>query len=360
MLTQLLLAINESDKMDAVQELKIMPSVKWLQQKARQDIPANKDLEKGSTWQIFYRNIMAEALAKKYHAQGDIYKEALAIGSADNINGNNSNAIDFLHNQTDLKDVEQLYSLMTANKGNAFENYLLNNNSLTLSDVTDFAGTAYLRNYDYTNAVKWLQKSSDKSKTIGKDPFIELLYDREEAFAKEKKTATKLSFAQEMQRLQATAGSDKLNEAKNYYKMALGLYNMTYYGHAWELVQYYRSGSDGYNIPKDATEFQKQYYGCYAAHDMFKKAMDASADKNFKARCLFMMAKCAQKAVQRPRYEDFGYNDYDKYEAAEKQYYPVFMNNKYFPQLRNEFAATAFYKEALTRCSYLRDFVKKK
>jgi hypothetical protein len=140
--------------------------------------------------------------------------------------------------------------------------------------------------------------------------------------------------------------------------MATGLYNMTYYGHAWELVQYYRSGSDGYSIPKGATEFQKQYYGCYAAHDMFKKAMEASGDKNFKAKCLFLMAKCSQKVVGMPRYEDFGSN-YEQYDQASKDYLPKFMNNKYFPQFMKEYSNTAFYKEAYSRCSYLRDFEKR-
>ena len=361
MLTNLLLTINESREMDAAAEKKILPSIKWLQQKAGDDKAVHNNWSDNSAWKIFYRNIMSGALAKKYHVQGDIYKEVLAIGAADNIFGTSSdyNSTEFLHNNTDLKDVEKLYALMTGKSGNELENFLLANNAVTLNKVIDFAGTAYLRNYDYPNAVKWLQKGSDKNSTIGKDPFIDLLYDREEAFSTEKKTATKLSFAQEMQRLQSLAVTDRANAGKTYYRIATGLYNMTYYGHAWELVQYSRSGSDGYAIPKDATEFQKQYYGCYAAHDMFKKAMDASADKNFKARCLFMMAKCAQKIVHRPGYAEFG-DSYDKYDLAEKEYFPLFENNKYFPQLQKEYGTTVFYKEALSRCSYLRDFVKKK
>jgi hypothetical protein len=126
-------------------------------------------------------------------------------------------------------------------------------------------------------------------------------------------------------------------------------------------VQYYRSGSDGYAIPKGATEFQKQYYGCYAAHDMYKKAFDASADKNFKAKCLFMMAKCVQKtASERMSYTDPNYS-YEKADAMEKIFMKKFMNNKYFPQLIKEYSTTKFYEEAYNSCSYLRDFeVKKK
>ena len=72
-----------------------------------------------------------------------------------------------------------------------------------------------------------------------------------------------------------------------------------------------------------------------------------------------MMAKCAQKQVHRPQYEEYT-SDWDKYEAAEKLYWPIFIKNKYFPQFVKEYGNTAFYKEAFSSCSYLRDFVKKK
>jgi hypothetical protein len=363
MLTNLLLAINEDKNFNAASEEKILPSVKWLHDKAVNEKQKN-DWEGNAPWKIFYRNIMSEAIAKKYHSQGNIYKEVLAIGAADKVFSYEGNyvSLDFLHNKTDAKDVEKLYSLMTEKKANNFENYLLQNNALSDADVADFTGTAYLRNYDYGNAVRWLAKSKSENKyKIEKDPFIELLYDQEEKLPSEKKSTTKQAFAQEMLQLQKLAETDKANAAKHYYKTALGLYNMTYYGHTWELVQYYRSGSDGYAIPPDATAFEKQYYGCDAAHDMFKKAMDASADKNFKAKCLFMMAKCSQKIIRKPQYSDFGSNyDYDKYSAAEKGYYITFQNNKYFPMLVAEYGATPFYQEAFSRCSYLRDFVKNK
>jgi hypothetical protein len=153
--------------------------------------------------------------------------------------------------------------------------------------------------------------------------------------------------------------TDKPNAAKYFYKMALGLYNTTYYGHAWNLVEYYRSGSDGYYVPEGATDFQKEYYGCFMAHEYFKRAMTETSDANFKARCLFMMAKCDQKTLQHPQYGDFG-DKYDQYDAAAKTYFEKFKDNKYFPQFVKEYSNTPFYKEAMTSCSYLRDFVKRK
>jgi hypothetical protein len=181
---------------------------------------------------------------------------------------------------------------------------------------------------------------------------------QDSTYAVDKGNFDKRGFLTEMKAL-AEKEKQGSASAEDLFKMASGFYNMTYYGRAWEMVKYERSGADGYYIPKDATPFEKDYYGCFTAESYFKKAMEASADANFRARCLFMMAKCAQKQVPRPQFQDFP-NKYEAFELAEKQYMPLFKNNKYFPQLVKDFSNTAFYKEARNTCSYLKDFVNKR
>lgn len=363
-LTNLLVTINEKEKTDAAFEEQLLPSLQWMEERVKTEKAITVDYWQVQQWRSIYRNLMSEILAKRYHQQGDLAKETLCIGNADwMMKGQQDyygsmNGIDYLRNNLMSKDVERLYALVDNKQPSRFESYLLNHNSVTKKEVVDFAGTSYLREYDYAKAIDWFKRSADK-KAINKNPFVDLLYDREEQLASEKgfKT-TKLAFAQEMLKLDQSAKQPAM-AAKSFYKLALGMYNMTYYGHTWELVQYYRSGSDGYYIPDNATGFQKEYYGVYKAHDYFEKAMNAGTDKNFKARCLFMMAKCAQKQVHQPQYNEYSTN-WDKYDEAQKAYWPNFKNNKYFPQFVKEYGSTAFYKEAFNSCSYLRDFVKRK
>lgn len=371
-LTNLLLTINAKDTIDAAFENQLLPSIKWLQQKAEKEDAVKVDYSEIRQWRTFYRNLMSEVLAKRYHAQGELYKEALVIGAADRIyNNTQANtylmSIEFLHNEMESKDVEKLYALQTSNNKTGYDNYLIKFSAITKADVTDFMGTVYLREYNYATAIKWFNKTKKNEKDpIKTNPFIELLYDQESDLPGEVFKTTKLDFAKEMRRLENLLNTDKSNASKYYYKMALGMYNITYYGHAWQLVQYWRTSTDGYSIPKDANAFQKEYYGCFKAHDYFKKAMNASPDKNFKAKCLFMMARCAQKQLQQPQYKDFPEtdynkgNDYSKYNAAADKYRNQFVNNKYFPQFVKEYKNTSFYKEAYNSCSYLRDFVKRK
>jgi hypothetical protein len=363
-LTNLLITINEKEKIDAAFEEQLLPSLQWLEERVKAEKAGTLDYWQVQQWRSIYRNMMSEILAKRYHQQGDLAKETLCIGAADHIMKGqqdyygSTNGIEFLRNNLVSKDVEKLHAMLEGKQPNKFERYLFGHNSVTKKEVVDFAGTSYLREYDYTRAINWFKKSADK-KAIYKNPFADLLYDREEQLPDEKKLSTsKLAFAQEMLKLEQTAKQPALT-AKNYYKLALGMYNITYYGHTWELVQYYRSGSDGYYIPKDATGFQKEYYGAFKAQAYFEKAMNASTNKNFKARCLFMMAKCAQKQVHQPQYSEYR-TDWDKYEVDQKNYLTKFANNQYFPQFVKEYGNMVFYKEAFSSCSYLRDFVKKK
>ncbi len=365
-LTRLLVKINERKEMDAVLEEYILPDVKWLENMAKKDKKVKDHYYNDSYWKNFYRNLMSEVVAQRYHQQGDMAKEALAYGMAEMRMmypeyDYYSNSIDFLRNKVTQKDVVRLYTLLTKKNPSNFEKYLFRRNPINQTRVIDFMGTAYLREYDYTNAIAWFKKTRHKeSLAIYTNPFIELLNDREEQLPSEVKfKTTKIAFAQEMQRLMAAVKNSKTNQSKNYYKLATGLYNMSYYGHAWKLVQYFRPSTEGYDFPEDASRFEKEYYGCFNAHNYFAKAMNASTDKNFKARCLFMMAKCSQKQLRQPNYYAYK-NDDDRRRKDEAAFFDKFHYNKYFPTFVKEYRNTPFYKEAYNSCSYLRDFVNRK
>ena len=364
MLTNLLVSISSQEKIDASLEADMLPSLKWLygkavasRQKEEKDYSYYYGNNEKNQWPRFYRNLLVDVLSKRYKAQGDLNKAVLAIGAAEKALSEyySAQTVAFLRDEFNGKQAEGLYAFLSSKKFSPYEQFLVNHNQLKIKDVADFAGTAYLRDYDYSNAIIWLQKVPGQNEIIEKNPFIDILFDREERLPGDEITTTKLAYAKEMTRLHGLAKTDKANAAKHLYKLALGYYNVTHYGYAWNLVEYWRSGVDGYFIPKNATAFKKEYYGAFTAQEYFKKAMEASSDKEFKARCLFMIARCSQKQIHKPQYMDF--ENYDEYDLNEKSYYISFMNNRYFPQLQKEYGDTKFYKEALTRCSYLQDFV---
>ena len=214
---------------------------------------------------------------------------------------------------------------------------------------------AHIRQYHFHEALKWASRVKDQELMhLDRNPFADLLLDNQDSiFGFDKGRFDKRTFIAGMAALSDKVDSHKAT-AKDLYRLATGYYNLTYYGRAWELVRYYRSGNEAADIPEDKTDFDNDYYGCYTAEAFFKKAMAASADPEFKARCLFMIAKCSQKQVPLVKW------DAQDWDIRHHEFIDKFENNKYFPQLVAEYGNTAFYREAFNTCSYLQDFVKKK
>jgi hypothetical protein len=383
-LTNILLTISAKEKIDAAFEEQILPSVQWLEKKAKTEKAWKADWHEVNQWKQFYRNLMSEILAQRYHAQGDLHKETLAIGAAEKIfttamdeNAEEyypyygifeTSALNFLRYRLNSKQVEQLHSLMQSGTANKFEQYLIKNNTLSADDVKDFAGTAYLREFNLAKAEEWFKTipaayyKKDPYKTyMAANPFADLIIDTHAPTKQDTVQYSKLSFVQKIRRLEkeASAGTDNEKKAKACYEIAKGYYHMSYWGNSWMLTAYEWHSMDGLKHDSLMQKWEKEYYGVYKAEEYYKKAFTLGKDNSFKARCLFMAAKCRQKQIAVPQYSQ--YKEWEQYQQAEEAYRKkIFRNDEYFAALKKDYAGTAFYKEALNTCSYLKDFALKK
>jgi hypothetical protein len=361
-LTNILVAINQQKNIDAAFEAKLLPSLKWLAQKIT---PVGKEVNYANQnlWDVFYVNLFKAVLAPMYQKQGDVVKYLLCLGHPDKatqVYDWRNVAIDALRNKYTAQQATATYNFLKQNNKSDFENFVTAKNTITANEITDYLGTAYLREADYDNAINWLQKES-ASVVLAKNPFTDLLYDYTNELPTDAKLkTTKLSFAKEMQRLKNLVKTDATNKDKYLYQLATGLYNITYYGYTSEIVTYYRSSVDdnayGGLLFANATNYQKDYYHCQTAYTNYKAAMDASNDKEFKARCLFMMAKCNQKTERRPSYSNYTNQPYEVYQKAEANYYTNFMRNKHLVEFKKQYSNTSFYQEAASSCTYLAYF----
>jgi hypothetical protein len=363
-LVRLLVTINEKQAVDSSFEATLLPSVQWLAGKVKSEGKGTQNYYynewSAGPWKQFYRNLFSEILAKAYHKQGAVEKEALCIGNGESILGSSwiGNTEDFVHNEMATKDLLALNKLLHAAKKSAWEQYCCTHFPMKADAVTDVIAMSHTRDYNFATALEWLNKIKDPGlMKLERNPFGDMLKDnQDDLFAFDKGAFNKTGFVKEMAALM-NKEKQHTATAADLYKLGVGYYNMTYYGRAWQTVKYYRSGSDGYGIPPNATSFQKEYYGCFTAEKYFQKAMQAAADNNVKARCLFMMAKCAQKRIAQPAYD---YNNQAAYDKASTDYMYKFTHSQYFPALQKDYGNTPFFKEAVNTCSYLKDFVEKK
>lgn len=366
LLTNLLVSINEQQIIDVSFEAKLLPSVQWLQQKAVID----------EEWKKFYRNLLKEILATRYRQQKNSVREALCLGSAEKIMFNQAaadngyyygtgEALSFIRLIMNSREAEQLFTFIQSPAKTKWESYLTGNTSFSKDDVCDVAGTAYLRELDYSNAEKWFSKVSsvyykqEPYKTcLAANPFADLIFDTHTPTKQDVIKYTKLSFVQKMKALKAqtTKGSNE-EKAKAYYQMAHGFYQMSYWGNSWMLVEYGWSGNDGLKSTIKPGSWQYEYFGVFKAEEYYLKAKELTKDVNLKARCVWMASKCAQKQNAIPLYDDFK-NDYNKYTDAWSTYGTRLKQNKYFELFVKDYKAAAFYKEAFNSCVYLKDYVK--
>jgi hypothetical protein len=358
-LINLLIMANEPARLNAEAENQILPSLRWLQNKAA----------KNQEYSIFLRNLLSGIIAQRYEQQNEKYKAALAYGVADNTGGWEEGT-GFIQNEMSTGDLMQLYQLYNNPSKSGYEKFMLQYAAFKLNMVISMIGTSYLRDHNFAKAVEWLKKSdksreltesdydykTGKSFTINVDPFFDYVNDRERFDRKSEKPYTQLSLARKLLEIEMSIRSAKNNEtrARLYYQMANGLYNISFYGNSWEAVDFYRHTST-WNTGVYKAPWQKEYYGVHRARSYFQKAYELTANREFKAACYFLVIKCAQRQVVMPDYEQ--YTSYEQYRAEEDKSQKKFKNNPLFANFKKEFGATKYYQYVFDRCSYLRDFV---
>jgi hypothetical protein len=348
-MTRLLLTINERGTIDGDFEAVMLPTLRWLGRKAFRDsiltVPSELGDQHVGLWRQIYRNLLSEVLAKRYEQQKDRCLEALCIGAAEQIEASpNYSTIlypmspteDYVRNRMTTGELMHLLRLLQGSAQSGWERYLVPRFPVAIDELKQAISVAHIREHQFHNALAWMKKIKDTNFLVLKrDPFADLLFDAyDRLLPLDKGHFGKVKFIAEMAGLSDKVRAHKAT-AQDLYRLATGYYNMTYYGRAWKTVKYFRSSNEDDDMPKDRTDFDADYYGCYTAEAYYKRAMAASTDREFKARCLFMMEKCSQKREMPGHYI-------------------------HFPQLVREYGDTKFYKEVFNTCSYLQDFVDSK
>ena len=134
--------------------------------------------------------------------------------------------------------------------------------------------------------------------------------------------------------------SNKSDAAQNYFLLANGFYNMSYFGNARVFYEnsinpfylYFYYSMDNTKAPENDNSLALKYY---------LLAKDHAVDKEFKAKCTFMAAKCEQ-------------NEWFLNKSKDSK--DDFRSGKYFTILKNEYASTKYYAEIIKECGYFKTF----
>ncbi|MFW0715644.1 hypothetical protein [Pedobacter sp. N23S346] len=384
-ITDLLIKAKNIKKGNPFNENELLPSLKWLDEKrfaenktvrnGQYDDWANEDKRFTRTTRNFYQQILAPAYLK----MGDTAKAALAMVKGDlsyNLMKNNSlfknmsyQSTSFWQQYLSPKSMQGLANYKTKANGNDVVALLAKAlNKLNNDEFYELWGTTYLRTHQYDKAVQMFAKVSpnynysdptnwyadDANGRLYSNPFVQTINDFPKNYVQAKASVTKKAFAVEMLRLEKLTVSDKKNAALYYYKMANAVYQTGYFGNSWYLISYDWSSYDNSSPAKFV--YDVDYKKAQTAKAWYLKARSLSTNADFKAKCTFMLAKCAQKQIiLNAGLSSFSY--WDKKDVKYKNFIKANYNNPYFKELKLTYSKTPFYQVAAGECSYFGDFI---
>ncbi len=383
-ITRLLTQLTDWQNSKQLDEIKLTQTLTWLEEKAKLD--GKNDTRKPSwsynafehsNYSLICRNILQNLVVKHYLNTQDTAMASLAAVKADifynygfakdSLEENMQwSTMHFWENSLTPKTLLKIRNLLTDNgQQQTLSKFLLKDIKHFNRDyLTELLGTTYLRELDFQKAAKTLAGLpkdhkkmeiknwySEEQEDIKPNPFIVTINDYPKKYGSE--STTKLKYAERMARLENALKTEKDNQKKAayYFQMATGIYQTSTYGNAWSMVSYDWSSID--NHAASTLHWQRNYLQTKSAKEWYNKARSLSTDRDFKAKCTFMLAKCEQK--------DFVYTNESRWQyydsPLKNPFYRFSMQNKYFKELGAQYKNTPFFTIASRECTYLRDFL---
>lgn len=171
---------------------------------------------------------------------------------------------------------------------------------------------------------------------------------------------------EELLDLEYKTRSDLENNARHYYRIGVALYNMTYFGHSWNAMDYFRSGSSwplaGPNevLPQPGAPYgNRENFDVSRAMYYFEKARQNAKGELLKAQATYMAAKCEHlmyymSDIYQPppccnRIPDIPVEFSTNFERLKTTY----------NQLPEGSNAETFFKNIIKECAYFRYYLQK-
>lgn len=220
----------------------------------------------------------------------------------------------------------------------AFEKLFFEQASLQKHDYQELLGIRYAQQDKLEDALVALKAVGSKETLYG-NPFTIHIKDCHDCDheAAQKTKYTKASFIEKMIEMKGIAQSKPAEAAQNYFLVANGFYNMTYFGNA-RLFYDNRVDNTIYMYehaatPEENNDLALKYY---------LLALQHATDKEFKAKCTFMAAKCEQNAF---------------FMNVPANFKGDFKSGVYFASLKKDYSTTKYYQEIIKECGYFKTYL---
>jgi hypothetical protein len=272
-------------------------------------------------------------LSEKYASFGDMVK---------------AQCLDYSRDHSFYDDPGKMNSLIAfidKPQKTAFEAFMLNVHPYTRQDLFEYLAVNLVYQYKFREALAKFDECPGSGNTgLPADPFIIHINDCHDCDheATKNTTYTKYTFVQRLAELSEFATGDARKASQKYFILANGLYNLTFFGNIRRMYQTRISGEGPSDFYFSDRSLADTIYDCTKAGECYRKAMEMSIDKEFKAKCAFMAAKCEQNQF---------------FASGEITNDIHFKAGKYFKTLKENYSNTKYYQEIIKECGYFRTYL---
>ena len=338
-IVEILSTVHQSDRITAETEAELLPALKWVEHRC----------DKSERFKRTYKDLLGKILTDIYMQQNDTVRALYCLANsirkdryASSVSGEFTDLPGGLLENMSMAKLREVQDFVNKKNKTPFERWLTDSTIYPIATLLELEGTKYIREMKFEKAVAVLsKKEAGEGQDLPDVLVCELQDSRDWDMNDSAHIYTKLKYARKMVALERQMKKEPHN-ALPCYQYANALYNTSYYGKANNACAYSLSTTDDLAY---YTEHRKglqpelhEYYGVIQAMKYYMLACNRSTDKEMKARCLFMAAKCWQK------------------NCKGDDYYQNSLNSPYFARLQKEYKNTKLYKEAYSSCSYLRDY----
>lgn len=277
------------------------------------------------------KELMRGTFARLYERQGEKAKSYLSSKTIYDI-------------KVEQKSIDELIAFASQDSYTSYEKELLSkiDAQKPKAILQEIKATLLLREGNLDEAEK-LFKQSGINLTLEGDPTSDEIIDC--INCPRKKTYTKLNLISQIRSLEAQA---RKGSADAYHKLGNLFYNTTYFGHAWQAMDYYRSGSS-----------LGKHTDCSKAQEYYEKAAqlyEKAGNREMAARLTFLASKAEQNQMFQS--DKFRKEQESKMFSNSIDYFFVPEYRTNFQNLKNKYRNTQFYRNTLKECYYFSYFAK--
>lgn len=333
--------LNKISKIDSKSEQTVLSDLKWLYEELPKQNVENFRYENASNWSRQY-------LSSLYKAQKNAVMSELFSQSLDYYSGNNGNS--FYDNEKNLLAMKQFLKKTGKTEMEQTAEKIYN---LKLKDISNFQAIKATFQNKIPEAIAYMKEyENEGTLEFFGNPFngnIKDCHDCEHV-AYQKRKFTEIDFLSLINEMQG-----KLAKNEDVYNNSLLLgnafYNISHFGNA---RIFYEKNIVGYGSSptyfRDA--MKRMIVDCSVSKMYYQKAFAAAANKEQKAKCIYLLAKCERNDFYNERYYFQNKNYWDFYGDKVN-----FLAWNGFKTLEKEYSNTKYYQDVIRECGYFNTYI---